>query len=226
MANKNSLKNLKPGFRSSGGSFRVEVNGLYQAAQVIAAMPAEARKNASAAAIRNMGTLSREAERIFKSSILRPREHGQERFRGGRQTGNFTFGVKGGGAFQGRVVDEGDLTGFGWPDIATADAHTNEIWRALEFGLKGTSKRPSVLAGFGNLSYLKLRGTHRLPKGYSFTTKTPSTAVMYPWKQRQPQVGSGIEGKHFIERAWVATEATVGQRYKKAVIDAVGLIKK
>jgi len=226
MASKNSLKNLKPGFKSSGGSFRVEVNGLYQAAQVIAAMPVEARKNAAAAAIRNMGTLSREAESIFRGSILRPREHGQQRFRGGRETGNFTFGVKGGGAFQGRVVNEDGMTGFGWPDIATADAHTNGIWRVLEFGLKGTEKRPSVLSGFGNLSYLKKTGTHRLPKGYSFTTKTPATAVMYPWKKRQPQVGSGIEGKHFIEGAWVATESTVAERYKRAVIDAVGLIKK
>lgn len=220
--NPNSLKNIKPGFKATG-SFTYEVEGLVQAAQAIQAIPTAIRKNASEQASRNMKTLADRAESIFYSDIRRPGQQGVDAFskgRSGRQTGNFTFGESGTGAFVGSVVETEDGVGFGWPNIDHADDATNRVWRTLEYGLDGKkhSARPLLPENAG----LVPTGQHRLPKGFQFSTPyTNPTGYMYPSSKRRDQDGGGIEGKHFIEGAWLEIEGLISDRYVRSVTDAV-----
>jgi len=196
----------------------VERNGFRVQRQAIQAIPKRLERNTVHAAVRNVGTVVRRAEEIFDASILRPGEKGHGEG-GRRQTGNFEFGT--GNTFVGETfkLSEGRF-GFGFPDIDRADSKTNKIWRALEFGLSGTKRKPE--ARFSENTYLILGGVHRMPERYEFSTKNPSSSYLsLGRRKREVQFAEGIEGKHFIEDAWASSLETIAARYKKAVTDAI-----
>jgi hypothetical protein len=122
------------------------------------------------------------------------------------------------------------LYGFGWPDIDKADAATDFVWRTLEYGLAGTrANRDGELRGPGSSrfpenQYLVPTGFHRMPRRFQFTTDSPSDSYLFLNKhvpERLPPGGAGIEGKHFIEDAFIEALEVMAGRYKKAVLDPV-----
>jgi len=205
-------------------------DGFKVQAHVFQALTTKIGKNSVEAAASNLGTLTRRAEARFNASTLRPGEKGVGSG-GRRQTGNFTFGTKAGGSFTGtQFVTEEGLYGFGWPNIDKADALTNFVWRSLEFGLAGT--RPNSrgqLRGPGHSrfpenAHLVPTGFHRMPRRFMFTSESPSNSYLFLNKsapERMPPGGAGIEGKHFIEDAFIESIEIMAGRYKKAVLDPV-----
>lgn len=214
------------------GRLRLTVHGIAEASHAVQALPTQVRKNAAAQSARSIGTLSRRADSIFQSNIKRPSESGEHRFRGGgRQTGNFTFGRQQGGTFSGNIFKDKNVIGFGWPNIDKADRSTKGVWRVLEYGLAGTRassinpiRRPQALLPENR--HLVPSGVHKMPKGFQFTTKSPATSVMYPARASRSREAAGIEGKHFIEGAWLLTEELFADRFKKSVLDAVAAFGK
>jgi len=178
------------------------------------AAPTKLAKNTKAAASRNVGTVSSAAQGIFNSSIRRPQESGfRPEF---RETGNFTFGDRFGGTFHGAVIEDADgQIGFGYPDVADADAATNFVWRALEFGLAGRSFSPDSLLGLDEFFPTK---PHRLPSRYIFQSG-PTGDVLITGKQfpKRERAGHGFDGKHFIENAWIQSLSTIEERYRSAI---------
>jgi hypothetical protein len=227
-SNPNSLKNLRPGVKV--GSMTLKVDGLVQAAQAVQALPTQVRKNAEAAALRSLGTLSRRAEKIFDASPRRWQQSGVDAFtknpgRVPRQTGKFTFGDRSGGAFIGTVFkeDKGGRIGFGFPNIDHADSVTQEIWRVVEYGLSGTEHKARAL--LPENARLVPKGKHRLPRKFEFSTPYQpggnNQGYIYPGNRERDQNGKGFEGKHMIEQAWIDVEGIIADRYERAVTDAV-----
>lgn len=187
------------------------------------AAPTEFAKQSRYAAARNVGTVNTKARQYFEGNILRPQEKGLRAGGSGgkgRQTGNFTFGARGGGTFSGDVLTaKGGIIGFGYPNIPKADAATSGVWRVQEFGLKGRSHSPSSL--FGDTS-LASKGSHILPERYQFgdqggERQTGQGQIMIigrgPIRNRE---GAGYEGKHFIENAWIESLYIISKRYRDA----------
>lgn len=209
------------------------VGGIKQAAHAVQALPTKIGKNSAEAAGRNMGTLVRTAEAIFKSSIERPGETGVRK--GIRETGSFTFGTDAGGDFTGSTFNADGLIGFGWPDIEKADDRSNFVWRSLEFGLAGTrANSEGVLHGpgfsrFPENQHLVPQGFHRMPRKFLFTTDNPRTSYLKQDNNvpsRLPPGGAGIKGKHFIEDAFTQSLEIMAGRYVKSVLDPVAAFGK
>jgi len=227
-------------FQASGEFLRIRPNEtLAQLPTALAQSVPKFRENLHAVHAQFIGQLDNRAESIFNASIIRRGERGQGK--GGtrdRQTGNFTFGGKS-SAFVGILMEKGSRVGFGWPDIDRADAATNRVWRALEFGLSGKRHLPSskiidssVWAG----------GIHVLPRAFHFepgqgpaTDRLIPTAGGYRQASQSPQriarrkswggekstlgmtMGEGFEGKHFIENAWIEMKVGDARRYRPVV---------
>ncbi len=207
-----------------------KANGFEVTRHAVQLVPDRIKKNSVEAAMQNLGTLTRRAEARFAASTLRPGERGVGSG-GRRQTGNFTFGTLARGSFTGTVFElEKGVHGFGWPDIDKADAATDYVWRTLEFGLAGTlANSEGVLRGPGHSrfpenAYLVPTGFHRMPRRFMFTSDNPATSYLFLNKnapKRMPPGGAGIEGKHFIEDAFIESIEIMAGRYKKSVLDAV-----
>jgi hypothetical protein len=173
--------------------------------------------------------LSSAALRNFESDTQRPAESG-EGLGGRRQTGNFTFGRRAGGAFVGVIVEpegkRGAIQGFGYPDVDKADAATKGVWRSLEMGLTGTHHLPSSYSD--DMWRFHPTGRHLMPaQPYDFTSFEPSQAILYfgGKKVRKTREGSGFEGKHFIEKAWMEVTARIPEDYENIARIAFGARK-
>lgn len=188
------------------------------------AAPTEFAKQSKNAAGRNVGTVNSKAREYFEGNILRPQERGLRAGGSGghgRQTTNFTFGARGGGAFSGSVLTaKGGIIGFGYPNVPKADAATSGVWRVQEYGLKGTRHAPSSL--FGDTS-LASKGEHILPKRYQFGDDTDERGtgqgqimLIGPQFPKRNREGAGYEGKHFIENAWIESLYIISDRYRDA----------
>lgn len=211
------------------------------------------RKNLNAVHARRLLDLKNAAQKYFREDIKRPAESGEGKG-GRRETSNFTFGTKAGGAFVGNIFQEGNLYGFGYPNIARADAATHFVWRSLEHGLRGTGGTPG---GRGNamanvqVTDTEPQGRHLMPRGYFFTTRDPSTSVLRlartggaaptQWNRmrlggkkgrasregaKRENYGKGIEGKRFIERAWFEVGKTrINQGYRQMLRKSIRVFK-
>lgn len=197
------MENLVPGFKPgkvSGIQFNVKSN-LFELATALAAATKDLGKDAIAVTRAGARYVTVQARLHFAEDIKRPAERG-EGAGGRRETGHFTFG--GSGAFVQRDIKISDTEfGFGFPDVAQADARTNFVWRSLEFGLPGTRNRSSTLH-FAELSQFFPQGTHQLPRRFKFSSDSPSSAVLLlgQGQFRNIREGAGFAGKHFIEQAW------------------------
>lgn len=205
--------------------WQVELGSVQTAIQ---AAPTELAKQSKQAASRNAGTINQKARENFEAGILRPQESGHRPE--WRQTGNFEFGSRfASGTFRGAVLKgKNGAIGFGYPDIAHADAKTEGVWRALEWGLKGKYHTPSSLLGLESLAPDR---PHRLPKRYIFGNEEGAenrgtgrgqvllTGRQYPL--RKDQRGGGIEAKNFIENAWIQSLVIMRERYITATKDAL-----
>lgn len=150
--------------------------------------------------------LAETGRRNLRASIERPQERGEGELRG-RQTGNFTFG--GSGAFVGTSFAEGDIQGFGWPNVQVADRRTNYVWRSLEWGLGGGATS----------SPFSPRGTFKLPGTAAgvFAFHFNESNVFRPGKKGRrlrlrgvEAPDSGIEPKYFLTNAWDEVVADEG----------------
>lgn len=223
-----------------GSTFEVgmrmaERDGYLQMRQALQAIPDKVKTNSRVAAARNASTVVGRSREIFQSSIRRFGETGKGDD-GRRQTGNFTFGK--GKTFSPATFEVGRFGyGFGYPDIEQADAQTQGVWRVLEYGLKGTGV-PGPSTRFPENNYLLPQGTHRLPRAFGFSSKNPATSFLFFGRRptrdgsegdivkiTRKRAGRGIEGKHFIDDAWLSSMETVAGRYKKAVTDAIASFK-
>jgi len=194
-------------------------DNFHQLGTVLAAGTKDLNGDIDKALIRARGAVMRTAARLFREDIKRPAESGQGAG-GRRMTGRFTFGA--GKTFESRDVRISDENrGFGFPDWTRADAATQGIWRALEFGLPGTEHSAQSIH-FGGLTQFHISKPHRLPQRYEFTTRTPSTAVLRlnTFRDRDVRFGAGFEGKHFIERAWIHTIDSFTREYKQIGLNA------
>ena len=187
-------------------------------------------ENASQAAVRAIGTLSQRSKNIFESNKLRPQETGWRE--GDRMTGRFGFGRRDADskAFVGRVFTDdtkpvGRL-GFGFPDVAQADAKTNYVWRSLEFGLRGTEHSPSTLSDLVDRSLFPKKPM-KLPKHYYFRPQFKGGGdVMHLGGPKAPKVKPrGIKGKHFIEQAWLQSVPEINNRFERALVAAFDSFK-
>ncbi len=197
------MQNLVAGFKPgkvSGIQFNVKSN-LFELATALAAATRDLGKDAIAVTRAGARYVTGQARLHFLEDIKRPAERGQGAG-GRRETGHFTFG--GSGAFVQRDIKISDTEfGFGFPDVAQADARTNFVWRSLEFGLPGTRNRSTYLQ-FSELSQFFPQGTHKLPRRFKFSSESRSSAVLLVGEGRFRNIreGGGFEGKHFIEKAW------------------------
>ncbi len=209
------LANLTPGFKpgKSGIQLNVESN-LFELSTALAAATRDLGKDAIAVTRAGARYVTGQARKYFNEEVKRPAERG-EGAGGRRETGHFTFG--GGGAFQQRDLKISDTEyGFGFPDVATADAATNFVWRSLEFGLPGT-KHSSSYVQFAELSQFFPKGSHLLPRRFRFSSESRAAAVLQvgEGRYRNIRTGGGFEGKHFIERAWMDFFANWTREYDK-----------
>ena len=176
-------------FGPSGLIFRVSpIHGMVTLPTALAAIPSDWKKNIHAYHANLLGQLAKAGRRRFTEDIKRPAESGEGI--GGnrdRQTGKFTFGVRSGGAFVGRLMEENGQEAFGWPDVEHADAVTNYVWRSLEHGLKGTETSVYRISGAVSTGYFASdvgymttmpRGVHRLPRAFHFTSSSPASAKL------------------------------------------------
>ena len=172
---------------ASGGRLRIDpTDGMLRLPTAIAGIPETITKNMHAYHAWLLKQLKAASQRHFYAEIQRPAEHDQGI--GGnrkRQTGNFTWGVRGGGAFVGRLMQDGDIASFGWPDVNRADEATNYVWRSLEHGLRGTRVTSSdsqistgIMVGDYEYSRTLPRGVHNLPRAFHFTTDNPRTSQL------------------------------------------------
>jgi len=215
-----AASNLVPGFEGKPGQDGIVFeNNIFKLGTLLAAATKDLNGSIDAALIRARGHVMTGAEAYFQASIKRPAESGEGEG-GRRMTGRFTFGE--GATFESRDVKiSDDHRGFGFPDTTQADQITEGVWRALEFGLPGTEHSAESIH-FSGLTQFHVTGRHRLPERYEFTTRSPSSAVL---KLNTPRVrdvrfGSGFEGKHFIEQAWVDTINVFSRDYKRIGDDA------
>jgi hypothetical protein len=112
--------------------------------------------------VRRSQDLYRLAEGYFTAEVRRPTSSGDRS--GERMTGRFTFGS--GQTFQASVIEDKANTvyGIGFPKVDVADARTDFVWRALEFGLPGTEH--------GSASPEGPQGFHRLPASFHWDPAT------------------------------------------------------
>ena len=219
---------LKVRPKGRGGMIQADDNLFYVGA-ALAMATRDLVDNLHYAHLGYISALSNAALRNFESDIQRPMESG-EGGGGRRQTGNFTFGRRSGGAFVGVVVApegrRGSLLGFGYPDVDIADAATNGVWRALEMGLEGKHHLPSAYSD--DMYRFQPWGTHIMPQQfYDFTSPHPSQAVLYfgGKRVRKTRAGSGFEGKHFIEKAWMEVTSRIEGDYENIARTAYGAFK-
>lgn len=213
----------------AGQGIRIYSDGIVGAIAAVNFIPSAVEKNVQQSAARQVGHVVERAKEFFYADIKRPAAPQTD---GSRMTGSFTFGQ--GGAFVGRTykMKGGKGYGFGFPDIRQADTQTRFVWRSLEHGLQGT--RASSLKGISSPSSLGLfflppRGTHVLPSRYQWSdgmgkqTVASGTAHLMITKNspKRDRRGSGIEGKHFIERAWLQQIPFIEKRFKRALDDAL-----
>ncbi len=219
-----------PGLVVGGsGSIRLVVDeaGFARMRDALQAVPVDLRKNLVQSAVASGRGVMRQAESNFYSSIIRRGEEGEGTERG-RQTGNFSFGGESAAFHASAFKISKDLFGFGFPFIPDADKRTNYVWRSLEFGLSGKYHAPTT---FLDLSELFPRGQHQLPRRFYFTSRDRGTsALRLPKKGRRklpkglqmlkspPIDPGGIEGKHFIERAWTSELERMSGRWKRDVV--------
>jgi hypothetical protein len=207
---------MPKGFTNLHGTSRMELigDGMERMKTAVQAIPVNLKKNTLQSAGKSIGGINSRAKANFEAIVKRPGETGEGKERG-RQTGNFTFGRKGvaGVAFSGNTFEHSKgVFGFGYPNISQADKKTNYVWRSLEYGLAGIHHKPTSF--FANPSFPQ--GEHKLPKRFYFTSGSPTNskfrvAKKYSRKGRQGQTllksppiePGGIEGKHFIESAWL-----------------------
>jgi len=218
-----------PGLVSGGsGSIRmiIDEEGFKRMRDAVQAVPVNLKKNLVQSAVVSGRGVMRQAESNFYSSIRRGGETGEGKERG-RQTDNFTFGGEGAAFHSSAFTISKDLFGFGFPFIPDADKRTNYVWRSLEFGLEGKYNEP--------VSYLELNelfptGSHFLPKRFYFTSDdTSSSTLRLPKKGRRklppglrmlkspPIKPGGIQGKHFIENAWISELERMSGRWKRDI---------
>jgi hypothetical protein len=183
--------NLKAGFKDTGIlSAGMNTDVLVKFERAVHKMD----DSLKAANTRLMGNIATRAKNNLRASILRPGERGQGEDDRNRQTGKFTFGVRGGGAFVGRTFAENNAVGFGYPDVAVADRKTKGIWRVLEFGLGSRLGSPqagvsvpaiasSLIGRYGS------KGAAMLPQRFGFTSPNPAIAQLVVLKG--PAVASG-----------------------------------
>ena len=212
-------------FQASGPFWRITPGrAMAQLPTMFTTATTKFRENLHAVHAQHLGQLANKARANFYSDIKRPAETGEGKG-GRRETGNFTFGGSG-SAFVGRLIEEGDKIGFGWPDVDQADRSTNFVWRSLEFGLAGHTAGPS--ARFSELAPYMPIGHHKLPRAFWFTSGDPGSSRLVVGKfgyrqasQRfgrgQQTWGRGIEGKHFLERAWFETAIGNPNKYRPVV---------
>ncbi len=215
------------------GGFAISSNsGLIEAISLLHQVPKKMEKFSQQAAAANVGHVVRKARENFETSIIRTSSKGDRPV--DRETGNFTFGVRSGGSMVGRTFTTGKTGhGFGFVDIAKADAQTNFVWRSLEHGLSGTVFSPSSLGLFK----LYPLGEHILPKYYGFDAPKPGgrlllgqfASLRMPFRRAvrdTDRFGEGFAGKHFVEQAWLDSYQFIERKYKQAVDQAMGVIKK
>jgi hypothetical protein len=216
---------LKARKKGHGGMIRVDDN-LDKVGAALAMATRDLLDNIHFVHLGYFSALSNAALRNFESDIQRPMESG-EGGGGRRETGNFTFGRRSGGAFVGVFVEpngkRGALQGFGYPDVDKADAATNGVWRSLEMGLEGRHHLPSTYSD--DMFRFRPKGTHIMPKQfYDFTSTSPSEAVLYfgGKRTRRTRAGAGFEGKHFIEKAWMEVTSRIEGDYENIARVAFG----
>lgn len=232
-----------PDFRGRSGYLRVEVGAKQKEwPTAITLEIGKIRENLNAVHAELLLRVKNAAQENFRSDIRRPAESGRGIGQRDRQTGKFTFGTTGGGAFVGNLFQDGDVYGFGYPDIARADAATNFVWRSLEYGLKGWGEFPRALSNLGQTRAPFPRGTHLMPRAFHFSGPEgdPSSVLRLgggpSWMQHnyrgyrtlKSRAGRGIEGKHFLERAFAEVRENrqlLARGYQTAVQKAIKSFK-
>lgn len=126
---------------------------------------------------------------------------------GQRMTGRFTFGGDA-ASIRGHFLHIPKVQyGWSYPNVERADAMTDYVWRALEFGLPGR--------GFpGSGEPFAPEGFHRIPHFRSAEAGT----ILYP-VTRAKYLGKGFAGKHFLEDAFNVVGPDMTNRYRKRFRD-------
>ena len=205
----------------------------------IQAAERDIEKNTKQAAVRAIGTLSHRSKSIFESNKERPQESGWRPE--DRMTGRFGFGRRDADskAFVGRVfTDDSKRLGFGFPDVAQADAKTNYVWRSLEFGLKGSKHEPTTISDLVGESFFPTKPM-RLPNSFYFRPRfkgveggrstgpgrSPDDVMHLGGPFKRTKRPKGIKGKHFIEQAWISSTPEITKRFEKAIVSAFDSFK-
>lgn len=210
-------------FKGSGRkSSTVEWQGLEQTAFLLAQIVnVDLPKRLNALHTNKIGLLTKYAESMFHHEALRPDESGHRPEK--RMTQQFTFGGKG-AAFRGFLIEEGNIQGFGYPDVQQADAKTNFVWRSLEFGLTG-AKHTAIANPFAP------RGVAKFPSRFTFLPFAKGRGLFEPrgggparprGKLVTPQgrilktvTHPGIEPKLFITRAFNQVAEGMDRSYRQ-----------
>lgn len=220
-----AAKRLKQRPKAHGGIVQNKDN-LYAVGSAMALATKNLIDGISNRHVGYFSALSNAALRNFRSDIQRPMESGQG-LGGRRQTGNFTFGRRAGGAFVGLLIQpegkKGAVQGFGYPDVDKADAATNGVWRALEMGLSGLNHLPTYYSE--EMGRFRPTGDHTLPSRYQFSSPHPSSAYLYLAGPPRKRAGRGFEGKHFIEDAWREVTKNVPEDYESIARKTFGAFR-
>lgn len=228
-----------PDFSGRSGVLRVKLDAnLKGMPTALNVEVGKIRENLNAVHAEFLLRVKNAAEENFRRDIKRPAERGEGEG-GRRQTGNFTFGTTAGGAFVGQLFQDGNVYGFGYPDIQRADQATERVWRALEYGLSGTKRFPRTLGTPFMTNPAFPERQHKMPLRYHFTSPSPKSSVLvlggganytYFWRRNNymgfagRKTGAGIEGKHFLELAFdevAGNRQLVRKGYQAAVQKAI-----
>lgn len=169
---------------TKGSNLTMRMDGLTRTAYTMAFTMGGFAESLDGLHKKKLADLAFQAKSNFESRLGRRKgEHGQRP--GRRQTGKFTFGSRGGGAFVGLIIkdEKNFVSGFGYPNVAVADRRTKYVWRTLEYGL---NPHADAVSG-GEITRGGLRmatevpiGKHLMPVRFTFTTSNPATSKLKP----------------------------------------------
>lgn len=182
-------RNLRAGFKGSGLVF-VTTQGVSRNTFAIAFALQDFSKSLDGFHLRKLGELTSLARSNFEAKVAKGRSGESGRGQGrGRQTGQFTFGSRGGGAFVGVFMKDETtgVSGFGYPNVAIADARTNYVWRTLEFGLRpnpNAVRGARLRRGKTPIAVEAPLGEHKLPARFGFTGPNRTSSRLVPLSDR------------------------------------------